>query len=468
MKKLLLCVLIVCVFFCVLTLSACNNTEGEQSSDYPCYEMTLTYDGNKTVDFSEELFFTAPDDIDDVKLHLYPNAFSESASTPPISQSEWNNVQSFGAIEILSVKINRINCAFEICGDDDTILFIPFSASRNESVTLSVSGVITLPSCIARFGENDLTVNLTGFYPVLCARIDGVWLTDGYSEIGDPFCLDTADYYVTVNYPSTLVLASPGKEKTTEANGIKTSVIEAERIRDFALVFSSDFKTATATTNSGVKVIYHYFDDDDFALDVAVKAIETFSSAFGNYPYDTYTLVRSPINSGGMEYGSLAIISPIASLETVVHETAHQWWYNVVGNDQVRESWLDEGLTEFSTAYFFTLNDMEENYASFMKGVYDSYSEWKQTSPSLKMTTDLYTCSATDYVSLSYVKGAILFDTLRTLLGDEHLLSALSTYYRDNAYTIATAQDLVSAFNSVAPAAGGIILSFLSGNELIY
>ena len=36
-----------------------------------------------------------------------------------------------------------------------------------------------------------------------------------------------------------------------------------------------------------------------------------------------------------------------------VHETAHQWWYGVVGNDQIDEPWLDEALTEYSTILYY-------------------------------------------------------------------------------------------------------------------
>ena len=36
-----------------------------------------------------------------------------------------------------------------------------------------------------------------------------------------------------------------------------------------------------------------------------------------------------------------------------VHEVAHQWWYGLVGNDEVHDSWLDEGLTEYSTILYY-------------------------------------------------------------------------------------------------------------------
>ncbi len=467
MKKLLPFILIAILVVTALSLTACNDDTLDTTTEFPCYDMALSYDGENTVTFSEDVFFSARDNLDDLKLHLYPNAFSETA-TAPISQYEWDKVQSFGKIEILSAKIDRQNCDFVINGVDDTILSIPASIKKDENVTLSISGIITLPECVARFGKNDETVNLTGFYPVLCARKDGMWIEDGYSNIGDPFCLDTADYFASVSYPAELVLASSGTCETVVAGDLKTTEISAEKLRDFALVFSSSFKTATAETSNGVEVNYFYLDDDTTPLDIATTAVETFSSAFGDYPYPYFTLVQAPLPSGGMEYGALAVVSPISGAETVLHETAHQWWYNVVGNDQIRESWLDEGLTEFSTAYFFALMGKEDYYSSFMKSVNETYSEWKSSASTLAMTAEISTLSETDYTVLSYVKGAMLFDTLRTLVGDEKLLLALSTYYRNNAYSIATANDLVSAFDEIDVKAGGIIRSFVEGKEMVF
>ena len=36
-----------------------------------------------------------------------------------------------------------------------------------------------------------------------------------------------------------------------------------------------------------------------------------------------------------------------------VHETAHQWFYGLVGNDEVDEPWLDEALTEYMTMRYY-------------------------------------------------------------------------------------------------------------------
>ncbi len=468
MKRLLLLFLIsICAVVLATVFTACNQDDTHTATlENPCYDLTLSYDGENSLSLVEDLTFSATCDLQDVKLHLYPNAFSSSVSSAPISENEWAKVSAFGKIDVLSVKIDRQNRDFEIRGQDDSILSVPVAAKEGDTINLVISAEVAIPNCIARFGKNDKTVNLTGFYPVLCAMKDGAWLEDGYTSTGDPFCLDAADYYVTIDYPSSFVAATPEICVTEESDGIKTSVITAEKIRDFALVLSSYFKTSSAVTQNGVTVNYFYFGEDD-ALSVAVKAIETFSSAFGEYPYKTYTLVRAPLPAGGMEYGGLSIVTPTASNETVIHETAHQWWYNVVGNDQIRESWLDEGLTEFSTAYFYALTDREDLYSDFMSDAYSSYSKWKSSAESLSMTSSVYEVTPTDYVLTSYVKGAILFDTLRSVIGDEKLLSALSAYYRDNAYEIATVDDLISAFDAASPKSGKIILTFLNGKEII-
>ena len=38
---------------------------------------------------------------------------------------------------------------------------------------------------------------------------------------------------------------------------------------------------------------------------------------------------------------------------TAAHEVNHQWFYNLVGNDQLDEPWLDESLTSYSTYRYY-------------------------------------------------------------------------------------------------------------------
>src|SRR5699024_3207279 len=79
------------------------------------------------------------------------------------------------------------------------------------------------------------------------------------------------------------------------------------------------------------------------------------------YPYSQFSVVEADFYIGGMEYPNLVMIDQSLYsddseeyLELVtVHETAHQWWYGVVGNNQIEEAWLDEGLTEYSTLLYY-------------------------------------------------------------------------------------------------------------------
>jgi aminopeptidase N len=71
--------------------------------------------------------------------------------------------------------------------------------------------------------------------------------------------------------------------------------------------------------------------------------------------------VSTPTLALGIEYpGMIAITDWILQpdqdyLEGVVaHEVGHQWFYNLVGNDQLDDPWLDESLTQFATLQYFT------------------------------------------------------------------------------------------------------------------
>ena len=60
-----------------------------------------------------------------------------------------------------------------------------------------------------------------------------------------------------------------------------------------------------------------------------------------------------PASYGGMEYPGFVMLSPVgleariigSSLDRLMlHEIAHQWFYSLVGNDEIDDPWLDEAL----------------------------------------------------------------------------------------------------------------------------
>src|SRR4029077_20208461 len=70
---------------------------------------------------------------------------------------------------------------------------------------------------------------------------------------------------------------------------------------------------------------------------------------YGDYPWSTYSVAVMTDFTGfsGTAYPTLAFLGD-SSLVLVPHETAHQWFYSLVGNDQSRDPWLSEGLATWA------------------------------------------------------------------------------------------------------------------------
>ena len=135
----------------------------------------------------------------------------------------------------------------------------------------------------------------------------------------------------------------------------------------------------------------------------------------------------------------------------VVHETAHQWWYAAVGNDQVKEPWLDEALTDYSTfLYYGRIHSQEHRdflYSVMVESVFKYYDELYQFSEEEKRVgrrMDSFDDSAI-YSLIIYTNGTRMFAALEEVMGLETLTGALGVYYRDNCYTISTKQRLLDA-----------------------
>lgn len=379
--------------------------------------------------------------LDKIYLHIYPNAFCEKDSVP-FEDSEMSraypNGFNEGYIDIKGVLSENNKLHSEIIGDKNDILEIKLDKllKAGEVVKLDLKYNVKLPNCLGRFGYGDNTINVTNWFPIACVYDDKGWNLKSYEAVGDPFYSDTSNFKVKILAPSKYKLATTGQitEKKTDNEKVLYN-IDARMVRDFAFILSDKF--VVNKTNYKDIIINTYNLNEDMsqeAVDAAKSSIEIFSNLFGDYPYDTYSVVASDFFIGGMEYPMLVMIDQSLYnkenkflLEYVIaHETAHQWWYSVIGNDEINEPWLDEALTEYSTILYFEQKYGKETGEKLIKTMEIQTRDYK-TEDIFKATTEYKDSS--EYSLSVYTKGAVVFNEIRKEVGDKVFFDTLKEYY---------------------------------------
>lgn len=414
-------------------------------------------------------------------FNLYGNAYREGAQNTPLTASQasaYYNGKSYGDMEIVSVSPCK---DWEVCGEDENILRIDLEKELfpAESVTVNIEYVLTLAQVEHRTGVAKRSVNLGNFYPVLCAYEEGKGFYECvYSSNGDPFYSETADYEVTLTADEKYVAASSGQTvSATRKGGKMVCEYALENARDFALVLGEEYEVFQ-TQAAGVHTLYYAYDDDNAeqTLELLSDCISYFSDTFGDFPYKTYAAVQTGFCFGGMEYPALVYLSDSLSREeylyTAVHETAHQWWYAAVGNNECEYAFLDEGLAEYSSYLFFSeYGEYGIDAAARLKTAHSAcnalVSVQEQVFGEADTTMDrpLSEYGAYEYVVIAYDKGMLLFDALRDAVGDHAFFASLKRYYAQNSGKIATPASLSAAFKNAG--ASGVIASFMDGTAIV-
>ncbi len=486
MKKIVTWFCAVAVLLSVFTLFGCDGCSKE--SKRTKYDISASLDGNvltatQTIDFYNE--FDNP--VSFLKFNIFANAFRKDATYKPIASQYVNkaykNGYSYGEFTVQSCTVDNNATPFEICGLDKNVLKVdlPKEVFPQERISVVICYQITLANVVARTGVNDHCVNLANFYPILCGYGENGFYECLYYANGDPYFSDCADYVVTLTCDSDFVVASSGiQTSTNQQDGKTTYSYQLLNARSFALVLSKEFSVLSKTL-SGVQVNYYYYNDDnpEKSFDYAQKSLALFNSKFGNYPYPTYAVVQTEFVQGGMEFPALVMISdalePKAYGEVIVHETAHQWWQTLVGNNEIEHGFLDEGLAEYSVVLFYEaypenaltreqiITSCEKTYRIFCS-VIDKL-DGKVNTVMLRPLGQF--ASEYEYVNLAYVKPCIMYDYLRKSIGDERFFKGLKNYFEKFCYKNATPDDLVGIFEKTGADTNGFFKSFFDGKVII-
>ncbi len=459
----------------------------KETNTYARYEINVEYvPESKTLAGTAKITFEnyTENALSVLKLQLYPNAYRKDALYKPVSSAYESAAyyagESYGEMVISSVHGSK---NWEVMGEDENILYVYLERALypGDSVVLDVGFITKLANVEHRTGVTKKTVNLGNFFPILCGMKNGGFLETVYYSDGDPFYSECADYKVSLTLPKEYVVASTGEfvsERTLESKKVYT--MSATNARDFAMVLSKEFEITRAERNGKTLSYYYYADEEpQKTMDIILESFSFYEETFGEYPYDVYSVAQTGFCVGGMEYPCLSFIADdltgTEKVRAIVHETAHQWWYGVVGSDQIENAWQDEGLAEYSALAFF---ERYEKYGFtrdiLVKDALKEYRSYYDVYGSVLGRTD--TCMTRhlkDYISdyeykcISYDKALIMFDTLRKSVGDKKFFASLARYYRSCTFKQATVGDLVGSFEKSGLDVSGFFTSFLEGKAIL-
>ncbi len=395
--------------------------------------------------------------LNEVVFHVYPRQFQ---SGMPNRGEDWEMLLGEaslpGGYEVQQVLVNGRPSSYRLEG---TFLYLDeLNWQTKEKLEVSIHFFLRLPKNEGRMSYDQHAIWLGNWFPQLAVYEQGTWRVDPYYPVGDPFYSQVAAYHLKVSLPRGYTLITTGQDRVrgTSVGEWVQYEVKAERVRDFAMAVVDQHYGRLQDVVGNVTVNTWFLTSDDVRAatrlhQVAVQSLQFYEEKFGPYPYPEYDVVRTGGFFGGMEYPGLVFVqgkvfaNPEDRYGTLVvsHETAHQWWYAVVGNDQVREPWLDESLSEFSAMWF--LSEFEPDFGQlYIQGkdrlVAHSPERLKEKSgPVRRPLWEFAGWEIYDYDV--YQRGAMALWRAFQQLGADKMTQFLQEYYREYQFREATGND---------------------------
>ena len=318
-------------------------------------------------------------------------------------------------------------------------------------------------------------------YPVLAARDGEDWFRRMEPSIDDTRVNDVADYEVSIDAPRELTVYAPAVGNVAESKTDRSvTTFSAENLRDFAFAAGANMRAEQRTVGD-VTVRSIFRPEHEVAarraLEIAAKAVRVYRERIGPLSMKMISLIDAPLVAtlSSAEFSGFCAIasafyldfdSPAvrnmpdiireqrASVEeslewTAAHVVAHQWWGTAVGNDAAREPVLDEALANWSALLYYRDTYGDERAAQALeeqlRGVYKLYRTFGGDDMEADRAARDYRNSF-QYAAIVTCKGALMFEALRKLVGDEKFFAALRKYYSANKLEIARLDDLRGSF----------------------
>lgn len=477
------------------------------------YEMDVYLDAKTHILKGKQIAIyqnNSPDTLYEIYYHLYLNAFKPGSSMQirgdVIRNRLGDRIRSmkpdeYGWTSVKSLKADGEDIEFEIF---DTILKAKLKKPLppHQSVKLEMEFESQIPKQTRRNGRDNLEgidYSMAQWYPKICEYDFEGWHADQYIErefygVWGNFDVKitlSSDYLVgatgVIQNPDEVLcgyelgavdtVIFPSQWKKQSKAELKTWHFKAENVHDFAWVADRDYiHEITSLSLGNDTVIIHLLYQPDVYMfwceagKFTREIIRLYSEWFYKYPYKSFTVAQA--GDGGMEYPMLIMITGRRNRTSMIgilaHEIGHNWFYGLIGNNESKEAWIDEGGASFVTPRVFKeilgekwndssgidklLRPESDIYSGYKN--YIRFSNLEYEEPVL-LHSDFFRESIT-YTNAVYGKGASVFEMLEYVVGDSVFDRIMKEFFNQWAFKHPTTKD----FERIAEKVSGMELDW--------
>lgn len=467
-------------------------------------DKTNIISGNVTIHYTNN----SPETLDFIWIYLEQNRFTENSrgtlTTPAQGNRYSGDVEGGFEISGITAKTKTGNSSKHIINDTRMQLFLdpPLEAKGGE-VEIKMNFKFKVPvHGMDRMGRLDVKEGtiyaVAQWYPRVAVFDDVLgWNTDPYLGAGEFYC-EYGNFDVKITAPANHTVVCSGilqnpndvltktqKERWAEAeksdktvylikpeevgkpvahvknNGTLTWHFKMENTRDVAWASSQAFIWDAAKMDLGngksglAQSVYPKESDGKNAwgrsTEYTKASVEFYSKTYYPYPYQNAINVAASV--GGMEYPGVSFCSYRSKAgdlwDVTDHEFGHNWFPMIVGSNERKYAWMDEGFNTFinhySTAAFNggeypTTGDKPRSLINYL--TYENR-EGIDTSPEVANARNL---AYTAY----YKPAAGLFILREYILGQERFDNAFKSYIKTWAYKHPQPNDFFNHMENVA------------------
>lgn len=404
---------------------------------------------NRTGEALEHLLFS-----------VYANALRRQSAVPVETQDFENAFPEGyapGGVDFMSVQVNGEEAQWGMQGENELLMRVQCPMEPGETVLLRFDFYLLLPVYSGAMGAGDLTWRLVNFYPIAAAWDEYLhdFLSAGYTAMSEPGGADAADYHATLSLPETYHLAAPGTvEQTADGEGMVFYEIEAEGIRELALIFSRKTTERMAETESGthVRALGNTASAAGRLRETALPVMNWLEEKFGVYPWETLTLVETEyLYEGASHPGVIQVSNALTGgdelEQAIVKLCAKQYFGAIAGSRSSEAPWLSEAVSSLVSLLYF---EEKNGYNDFMQRLNQLVLPALSVTIPGGLTVDSELSrfdSRMEYDVVVTCRGTAALYLMRKAMGADTFMQGLRGYVERTWLSRATAADFLAAMN---------------------